>query len=186
MKEVQQTKNVFCERFIANLEALVEKGDLGSLAMLKRGLGKSWVPEAFRFLPFDGGKRLEEAALIIAPLFAFWHQGQENIKHADGNFGSSMRTLVSVMVQEGTDREDAMRRIERRFIALLNCHQEELPSHLRYTVSLLKAKAVPVDWNQLMKDVQAWNNEYRFVQRQWARSFWVSGTSAEEVETISL
>lgn len=186
MKEQQTTRNIFCERFIETLEALVEKGDHGSLAILRRGLGKSWVPEAFRFMPFDGGKRLEEAALIIAPLFAFWHQGQENMKHAEGNFGSSMRTLVLEMVREGTDREDATRRVERRFIALLNCSEEELPFHLRYSVSLLKAKAVPVDWTQLMKDVQAWNSAYQFAQRRWARSFWVSGTSAEEVETISL
>ncbi|MCP4357480.1 MAG: type I-E CRISPR-associated protein Cse2/CasB, partial [Chloroflexi bacterium] len=30
---------------------------------------------------------------------------------------------------------------------------------------------IPVDWGRLLKDMLNWNHEKRFVQQQWARSF---------------
>jgi CRISPR system Cascade subunit CasB len=62
--------------------------------------------------------------------------------------------------------------VERRFVALLNCHQDDLDHHLRQAVSLLKSKDAPVDWAELLKDIQRWDNDDRLVQRRWARAFW--------------
>jgi CRISPR system Cascade subunit CasB len=39
-------------------------------------------------------------------------------------------------------------------------------------VSLLKGRSVPVDWAQLLRDLQEWEWESRSVQRAWARAFW--------------
>ena len=79
--------------------------------------------------------------------------------------------------------KDRSESLEKRFVALLNCHGDDLPNHLRQAVSLLKAKDVAVNWHQLLRDVLYWDHEARFVQQQWAREFWqgeVRETEAEE------
>lgn len=62
--------------------------------------------------------------------------------------------------------------VERRFVALLNCHRDDLPAHLRHAVGLLKSKEIPVDWAELLHDILRWDSESRSVQRAWARAFW--------------
>ena len=61
---------------------------------------------------------------------------------------------------------------EKRFVALLNCHQEDLPDHLRHAVSLLRSKEIPIDWARLLRDLRWWHREDKRVQRDWARAFW--------------
>jgi CRISPR system Cascade subunit CasB len=73
--------------------------------------------------------------------------------------------------------------IEKRFVALLNSDEDDLPLHLRHAVSLLAAASIPLDWTRLLLDVQAWGHPERYVQRQWSRDFW--GASAPESETPS-
>jgi CRISPR type I-E-associated protein CasB/Cse2 len=68
--------------------------------------------------------------------------------------------------------KDAERRTEKRLVTLLNCHQDDLPDHLRHTIGLLKSKEIPINWLQLLNDVQNWQRESRDVQRRWARQFW--------------
>lgn len=166
----------FCDSFISRLEALVEKGDRGALAMLRRGLGKQAPFEAYRFMPFRRTRWQEEAALLIGPLFALWHQGEEKPGGAteNGNLGASLLALVHVMVLEAVKHDDAMKRVERRFSALLNCHAEDLKAHLHHAVSLLKSKEVPINWRRLLRDVEQWDHEDRWVEREWARAFWAS------------
>ena len=62
--------------------------------------------------------------------------------------------------------------LEKRFIALLNCHRDDLPNHLRQAVSLLKSKDVPINWHRLLRDILSWDHETRFVQQQWAGELW--------------
>jgi CRISPR system Cascade subunit CasB len=72
--------------------------------------------------------------------------------------------------------------LERRFTALLAAHPDDLPDYLRQAVSFLKSKEVPVNWNQLLWDLQNWDRrddpKYS-VQKKWARSFWGVRQSAE-------
>jgi hypothetical protein len=70
---------------------------------------------------------------------------------------------------EGTDENEG---VKRRFVALLNAHPEELDRHLRHAVSLLSANEIRIDWAQLLRDVQQWDDEDRQVQLAWARAFW--------------
>jgi CRISPR system Cascade subunit CasB len=68
--------------------------------------------------------------------------------------------------------------LEKRFVALLNCHRDDLPNHLRQAVSLLKSEDVSINWRRLLKDILSWDHETRFVQQQWAREFWQSKAQA--------
>jgi CRISPR system Cascade subunit CasB len=166
-------------KFIAHLEKFVREKDRGALATLRRGLGKipGTVREMDRYvlrsLPADVTGRQEDAYYLIGALFAYWYQGRDNmVENPPANLGESLRLLVNHEATETGNREDAEKRVEKRLIALLNCHWDDLPEHLRYIIGLLKSKDIPVGWTQLLRDIQGWQQESRSVQRKWARYFW--------------
>ncbi|OGO02863.1 MAG: type I-E CRISPR-associated protein Cse2/CasB [Chloroflexi bacterium RBG_13_53_26] len=172
-------------KFIAHLERLVREKNRGALATLRRGLGKppGTAREMDRYvlpyLPQDRDLRStkvdkqENAYYLVGALFAYWHQGKEDlVKGAPANLGDSLRWLVDHEASENGNREDIEKRVEKRLVALLNCHRDDLSDHLRHTIGLLKSKEIPVDWTQLLYDVQNWQHESREVQRNWARKFW--------------
>ncbi len=159
------------DRFVAHLEILGEREDRGALAALRRGLGSppGTVPAMYpHILPWTPqSRRAEDACYIVGSLFALHPQ-----RGGEGTIGKAFSMVK--------DRSESL---EKRFVALLNCHGDDLPNHLRQAVSLLKAKDVAVNWHQLLRDVLYWDHEARFVQQQWAREFWqgeVRETEAEE------
>ena len=164
-------------RFVAALRRLADNEDRAALAALRRGLGKpvgevaDLYPYVVPWLPPEPSWRQEQAFYLVAALFA-WHQRSWSESEGGGwtNLGASFARLA-----------DDSGSIEGRFVALLNCHRDELPDHLRSAVGLLKAKEIHVDWAQLLRDVQEWEREDRKVQRDWARAFWGSrpGTPGE-------
>ena len=171
--------------FISHLEKLVSERDRGALAALRRGLGKppgtaremdhyvlSYLPQDTGLLPAISEAQ-ENAYYLVSALFAYWHQGKDTVsKDAPDNIGASLRLLVNHAVSEGDKRRDAEKRIEKRLVALLNSHRDDLPGHLRHTIGLLKSKDIQVNWMQLVWDVQNWQRESHDVQREWARKFW--------------
>lgn len=162
------------ERFVERLEKLNRNGDRAALAALRRSLGKTAgeAAEAHRYiLPFNPSVWEEPAYYLVAGLFALhpasWRR-EEGDKRPT-NFGASFAWLKS-----NTDSDS----IEKRFVALLDCHEDDMAEHLRHAVSLLRSKDIPVDWLQLLRDLRNWNHEDRFVQRNWARAFW-SGSQTD-------
>jgi len=163
--------------FINYLQSLVEKDNRGALASLRRGLGQSpgSVPEMYRYviphLPENPPKWQEQSYYLVAALFASHPKSTD-----EGNLGAHLAKARA----EGN--EDAL---ERRFTALLSAHPDDLPDYLRQTVSLLKSKEIPVNWNQLLSDLQWWSHtEYGDrVRKRWATAFWgYRQTSSEENE----
>jgi CRISPR system Cascade subunit CasB len=157
------------ERFVEYLEELEGNDDRAALAALRRSLGKSpgEATEAHRYvLPFNPATREESAYYLVGGLFALhpqsWHrdEGDRNLT----NLGASFARLGS---------EVESKSIEKRFVALLNCHADDLAERLRHAIGLLGSKKIPVDWAQLLKDLRNWNHPDRFVQLSWARAFWV-------------
>jgi len=173
--------------FISRLENLVREKDRGALATLRRGLGKppGTAREMDRyvlpFLPHDAGEKQENAYYLIGALFAYWHQGKDTIvTEVPVNLGDSLRRLVNHEAAETGNWEDAKKRMEKRFIALLNCHRDDLPNHLRHVISLLKSKEISVNWTQLLWDAQGWQQESHDIQREWARKFWRGFQKADQ------
>lgn len=166
--------------FIDYLQGFVDREDRAPLAMLRRGLGKSpgEAAEMHRYvLPFlreDPRWGEEEAYYRVAALFAWhqidWHRRENQPVGRLTNFGASFSWLT---------RETGSESIEARFTALLNCRVDDLPEHLRHGVGLLKAHDIPIDWAQLLRDLQQWEREDRRVQRAWARAYW--GTAGTPV-----
>lgn len=151
------------DRLIVYLKGLVKRQDRAALANLRRGLGRppmsamEMYPYLGQFLSHETKPRYENAVFIIAALFAYYHDAPG----VNGNLGASLRQLK--------DQSDS---IEKRFVALLNGDEEDLPYYLRQTIGLLKSKDVGVNWERLLSDVQNWSSDKRFVQKNWARSFW--------------
>jgi len=157
--------------FIQYLEE--HRNDRAMLAALRRGLGRppGAVPEVSKYVqPWlwdDAPTYLEEAYYLIAPLFAL---------HPAPGGGGNMGAHFAAMCEPGKEPPPS---VERRFMLLLSAHPDDLADYLRQAVSLLKSKKeVPVNWQQLLKDVLAWKSRDERprirVQRQWARKFWRS------------
>ena len=172
-------------KFIGHLERLVKEQERGALAALRRGLGKppgtarEMDRHVLPYVPSESGlptsvrEKQENAYYLVGALFAFWYQGKIDLAgNPPKNLGASLHALVEQEVKNGAERDKAEDRTEKRLVALLNCHRDDLPDHLRHVISLLKAKDVPIDWPQLLNDVQNWQRESRDVQRAWARWFW--------------
>lgn len=160
------------ERFINYLKVLADDEDRAALAALRRSLGKSpgEASEAHRYvLRFNPEPWDEWAYYLVAGLFAMH---PESWRKAEGdkqltNFGASFAWMKS--------KADSDSSIERRFVALLDCHEDDLAEHLRHAVRLFKSnksEVILVDWLQLLRDLRNWNDEKRYVQRNWARAFW--------------
>jgi len=179
--------------FIKRLEILVTSKDRGALAALRCGRGKP--PGSVRgmdqyvipFLPAEIKQNKEDIYYLVAALFAYWHQGQEEAISGEGNIGSSLRLMVEQEAQKGVDaRENASKRLDKRLTALLDSHSDDLPNHLGQIVSLLKSAAIPINWLQLLHDLKGWEWESRDVQRNWAREFWARrqrSIQSEETDT---
>ena len=170
------------DRFVQHLESLATAEDRAALARLRRGLGKAPAsvyevyPIVQPWLPVDLPRWDQEAAYLIASLFA--------AHPYTGGRGSLGRAFTELAQARKARRRDSDS-LEKRFVALLNSHRDDLPEHLRHAVSLLAAEPVALDWRQLLDDVRHWSHPDRFVQRRWARDYWSAGvsTAAEPAES---
>lgn len=164
------------ERFIDRLQKMADGQERGALASLRRGLGQppGTVADMYRYVePFLGeqgsGARFKESAFyLVAALFALHSKSTD-----EGNMGDHM---ARTRTDSGADA------LERRFTALLAAHPDDLPEYLRQSISFLKSKDVPVNWNQLLWDLQNWekrDDPKYSVQKKWARSFWGGRQSVE-------
>jgi len=150
--------------FIGYLLNLAKEGeeDRGALAELRSGLGKDPCRMARvhkHVVPYLPEKNYDDRwYYLTATLFGEFPQ------HRKGrSLGEAFRPLKQ--------RSDSM---EARFVALLNAHPDDLDSHLRHAVSLLKANEQPLDWFQLFKDLLQWDDPNGHIQLRWARDFYRS------------
>ncbi len=168
--------------FAGYLKRLLEDTDRGearaAMARMRRGLGKplGMVHEMDRYvlptLPENASLRQEEACYLVAAMFAYWHQGKDEVAASPPppqNLGKSLRALV----EQQADRTNVEKSIEKRLNALLNAHRDDLSAHMRRIIGLLKAKDVAVNWPQLLHDINGWEWDSRTVQHEWAKGFWI-------------
>lgn len=156
--------NPHIDRFIGRLEDLREKENRAALATLRRALSGS-IEHSLNTFRYIGHWLPQYAAdqdnyILIAALFASHPK-----PGGTGNMGDHMARLR--MVDENKSKS-----AERRFMTLLTAHPDDLAYHLRQVVSLLSSQEVPINWAQLLYDVQYWDHKERFVQRKWATAFW--------------
>lgn len=155
------------------------KPNRAALAALRRGLkSPGEATEMFPYVAWAFGDNMspqrEDDYLLVAALFAT-HQGKSKpyAKTDDvrrNSLGGSFARL-RIKTESGS--------VEKRFVALLNASREELTTHLRHAISLLKAHDVDVDWAQLLHDIKGWEWPGRPVQRRWAYGYWYTDWKTE-------
>ncbi|MDX9864895.1 MAG: type I-E CRISPR-associated protein Cse2/CasB [Anaerolineaceae bacterium] len=151
--------------FIAYLINKAKKDDRKMLASLRRGLGlppgtslemhtyiAPWLSD---FVSDDRGK----SYYLVASLFAYHPENA-----VTGNMGGHMALAFPT--------DDDKKSVNLRFNQLLAAHPDDLYKQLRYIISFLKTKKIPVNWDQLLKDITNWGHPDQFVQRYWANAFW--------------
>lgn len=159
--------------FAKHLETYASSIDRGALAALRRGLGKrpGEAPEMFPFVvpwvPGDVYGWREEVYYIVASLFALHPVSWTHVPDGAHNLGASL-SVISAKKEESADA------VDRRFVALLNAHRDDLSEHLRFIVSLCAGKEAPIDWTALLHDLARWDLPQRSVQRAWARRYWTT------------
>ncbi|MBI2873705.1 MAG: type I-E CRISPR-associated protein Cse2/CasB [Firmicutes bacterium] len=166
------------------------KPNRSALATLRRGISGRpevtfWLDRYIRpFIPSRATPWQERCYYLVAALFAT-HQGTwptDDTDERDRNLGASLAGLVRRESQRVHAESGG---VERRFIALLSSHQDDLDVHLRHVISLLASRDVPVDWALLLCQIKHWDREDREVQRSWARSFWGGGLPVTNQEMAS-
>ena len=165
--------------FVTHLKELERRNDRGALAALRRGLGQppgtvaQMHPYVAPFLTEGPWTWRLRCYYILATLFATHPEPT-----GQGNFGDTYR---QVAIAAGGDS------IEKRFVALLACHRDDLFGHLQQAVSLARSKAVPICWERLFSDIQHWDDDRGYVQREWSRAYWggqpTGGTSNESTNS---
>lgn len=153
---------------IALLDSLQD--NRAALAALRRGLGqpRSMAADMHRYLipllPERISRWDEQCYYLIAALY-----GLHPKPAASGNLGDHFAQAKSQAGEAGAEA------VERRFIALLDAHPDDLAFYLRQAISFLKGKEeTAVNYQRLLYDVMAWNDPERRVQvqRRWAQGFW--------------
>jgi CRISPR system Cascade subunit CasB len=143
--------------FISRLERL----DPGGRAKLKRSAGET-LEEAheiaffYSLLPNGVPEKQEGTYFLAATLFPLAEAGGK------GDLGTSLHNARNDKNAKGLDR---------RVQALLDADEAQLPYRLRRAIFILKSSRVRVNWGRLLQDLLQWNASTRFVQRQWARSY---------------
>lgn len=155
------------EEFIEMLAGFHRQENRAALAMLRRGLGKQpgEAMEVYRYIgnfAANAKGRREGDLHTVATLFGFYPSLSREGNQYDSNLGASVSELSAKTKSDS---------IEKRFVALLDAHSDDLPNHLRQMVGLLKANDVKINWLQLLNDLNWWDSDGRDVQRRWAKSF---------------
>lgn len=178
MTERTMEKMALDESFINYLELVFRSDNRAVLADLRRGLGKEagtaleMFQHVARFAQ-STSRTDENAVFVVAALFGLYpsYSWKPTEQVQRNNLGRSMAFL-----------KDESGSVERRFVALLNADEEDLPNHLRQIVSLLKSKETPINWRELLRGIKQWNRSDRRVQREWAKGFWGNEKTQKEVE----
>ena len=192
MSTTEQQVTPPIDSLVVWLQERVKKEDRATLAELRRGLmlEREQLHLLYGVIPsqhvenrgWRGGSEREEAErrFMLASLFALHPVSftETELAARRRNVGDSLR-LLALRQQErrsarGTADESLLPEpLKRRMDALLASRYEDLFEHLRQVIRLLKTEEIPVDWDQLLKDLRRWDDPERSVQWRWSRSFYV-------------
>lgn len=157
-------KHQHIKTFTDYLHILAQEENRAALAALRRALSGNprYITDTFQYIGYylPVHPQAQDNYILVGALFAYHPETT-----TEGNLGAHFAELRRRL----PDRADAL---ERRFSAMLKAHPDDLTSHLRAAVGLLKGQEIPVNWYQLLYDVSHWGHIDRFVQRQWANAFW--------------
>ncbi|QLH75183.1 MAG: type I-E CRISPR-associated protein Cse2/CasB [Methanomassiliicoccales archaeon] len=155
--------------FVDFLISLKEQEKRSHLATLRKGTkgNPENMPQLYPIilpqLPPGMSKWREKVYFEIAALFSMHPEISDH-----GNLGNTFRELQQ--------KKESMN-IEKRFVAILRAHKDDLYGRLRQAISLAKSEDIGINWLQLLEDLENWNDRDSYVQKNWAKSFWGNASS---------
>ena len=154
--------------FVQRLYDLAARKDRAALAELRRSFANplAALPYVVPFLAKDATRRDEAALSLVAGLFAL------HPEHGS----TSLAKALSLLAKDSDS-------VALRFRALLDADAEDLPTHLRHAVSLVKSRDLAIDYDDLLAAVRWWGSENKNRQRAWARDFWGATEPTKETAT---
>ena len=173
-KTEDSLKNPLKNPFIQFLEQLRDNENTAALATLKKGLMKEPSEELSMYsyiIPWLGNKNYignkEKMYFTIASLFAYHPQKGDN-----GSIGNTLKRIALSEMKDSSIKDINETPISKRFMALLNCHIEDLHLHLRQIISICSSNEIAINWHKLFHDVLQWNSDEKWIQKNWAKDFW--------------
>jgi CRISPR type I-E-associated protein CasB/Cse2 len=141
----------------------MEQLDAGGRARFKRNAGRT-ISESthetlglfYGLLPSKVPEIQHELYFLAATLYPFAESG------GSGDVGAALRRAKQIKNARGLDR-----RIE----ILLDADETQLAFRLRQAIHFMKSCGVRVNFPLLLQDLLYWTHPDRFVQSQWAQSY---------------
>jgi CRISPR system Cascade subunit CasB len=154
--------STFLERFHRYID------DRGMMANLRCALVENKKQRAWPVLSRFGIDIKDNVAVLISGLFAT-HPNKEN---SIGNFGATCKAIEQKRGDKRGD-DNKLTPTERRFQHLLSAQGgAELHDRVVRMVLMAKSQNVPVNYDQLKKDLYSWNDRTKI---EWATAFWTPG-----------
>lgn len=158
---------------LEQLRRIKAKDDRGMMANLRCALVNGKKQRAWPALHRIQVQIEDEVKSLVAGLYA---THPEEASH--GNFGTTCKQL-DAKPDSGAKDEGKVSPIERRFQHLLAAEAgEELFSRVVRLALMAKAKGVPVNYEQLIEDLEP--RRWESVRRKWASAFWDAYATSEE------
>lgn len=164
------SEEVYKHPFVEYLEK--HDDDRAMLAELRRGLGRApaTVPGMYPYIvPYSHNWREEANLYLIGALFALHPSSTYQ-----GNMGDHLYTYAQAL---GDDAATT-----RRFTQLMRQRRESIDAPLRQHIAMLKSKDIAVNWHQLIRDLQWWDDDERRVQKRWASAYWRPSPSTQKAK----
>ncbi|MDH5718655.1 MAG: type I-E CRISPR-associated protein Cse2/CasB [Spirochaetia bacterium] len=101
---------------------------------------------------------------LIGCLFAVYHKAEELPKYLENyNFGKAFRNAYDPKNEKA----------DIRFRAILTASSRDTFTYrFRQAVRLMKSKDEPIDFSELLSDLNNWSNMRKFIQRKWAEGYY--------------
>lgn len=165
----------------ANFLARLGRLDPGGLAQLRRAAGQPMAEARgaysvfFTLLPQSIERaRDHERYFLVATLYALTTRGGEHDRQRGGmSLGTALGRVRQAQLAATGQRVDARTSLDRRFAALCDADTDQLPFRLRQIVRLLYAQSQTLDWERLLRDLDAWEHPENYIQRRWMREYYV-------------
>lgn len=159
----------------------------GGIAIVKRAMSGEprHITDAREFLPYMGEESRWKEIHIWIPVTSLSVYYPQPIMRSErpNNFGFSC-FLLQQEIQRGNP---AAKGISRRFKALLDTSLEDMQTPLNALVRQIKQMKIKrqenefvIDYPKLLADLQKWDYPDRYIQDQWARTFWGAVSKTEE------
>jgi len=158
MSDLWKSAALNASRLVGRISGMIESGDRGSLAALRKG-GDAAYHIVFPLIgETDNRSHTENVGLLIAQALGIMRRHHPRF----GNFGRSMRSMWL-----SKDKTDGVKNRANRIIRSRD--RKTLEREVTSMVRWMAASNIRIDFFQLYMDVYFWNER---IARTWASTFY--------------